>query len=179
MADGSDHLAGEATDHGPSDAGAPTVEDVRRLAAGLGATVTSSGARVAVAESLTGGLLASELARVEGAGEWFRGGVVAYASDVKYGLLQVRPGPVVSAGAAHDLAVNVARLLDAHIGIAATGIGGPDPEDGVEPGTVWVAVAMADGVCTPELHRFAGDPTAVCRSTIAAALQLAVDHLGT
>jgi len=127
------------------------------------------GLSLAVAESLTGGLIASALARAEEASTWFRGGVVAYATEVKHDVLGVRPGPVVSEAAVVDMAGNVARLLGADVGVAVSGVGGPEPQDGEPPGTVWIGVATATST-TARLHRFEDDPAAVCEATVTAAL---------
>ena len=102
------------------------------------------GLTLAVAESLTGGLVASRLVNVSGASEWFRGGVVSYASDVKYSLLDVPEGPVVSAAAAAAMATGVAAKLGADVGLAVTGVAGPDSQEGHPPGTVFMAVALPD-----------------------------------
>ena len=153
----------------------PTIDD---LAARAADALRASGASLAVAESLTGGMVVSHLARREGASDWLRGGIVAYASSVKHDLLEVRDGPVVSRGAAHDLAVNVARLLDATVGLSVTGVGGPDPQDGVEPGTVWIGVAVAGEPCEPTCHEFEGSPTEVCEATTHTVLQRLLEALG-
>lgn len=99
------------------------------------------GLTLAVAESLTGGLAASRLVNVPGASAWFRGGVVTYASDVKFDLLGVPEGPVVSEAAAAAMASGVRERLGADIGLGVTGVAGPDPQDGEKPGTVFLAVA--------------------------------------
>jgi nicotinamide-nucleotide amidase len=131
--------------------------------------VQRSGLQVAVAESLTGGLLASRLARLEGASDWFRGGVVAYAAGVKHDLLGVGPVPVVSERAALEMAAGVRALLGADLALGVTGVGGPGDQDGHPPGTVWIAVDVR-GRAHAELHRFAGDPQEVCTATCTAAL---------
>ena len=105
----------------------------------VGAALKHSGRTLAVAESLTGGLLASAFARASGSSEWFRGGIVAYSSVVKYDLLDVPRGPVVSEVAAVAMARGAGRLLEADVAVAVTGVGGPDPQDGEPNGTVWVA----------------------------------------
>lgn len=120
--------------------------------------------RVATAESLTGGLLSNALAVRKDAGEWYLGGVVAYAPSVKERLLQIGDAPVVSERAVRAMADNVARLLGAEISVAVTGVGGPGSEDGVEPGTVWIAVHGPRGT-TARLHHFEGDPSEVCTQT--------------
>jgi nicotinamide-nucleotide amidase len=127
--------------------------------------------RVAVAESLTGGLLASRFARMEGASDWFRGGLVAYATGVKHDVLGVGPVHVVSEPAAVSMAEGVAKLLDADVAVAVTGVGGPGPQDGVEAGTVWMAVVAPGGRRT-ELHHLPGGPEDVCRATCDAAISL-------
>jgi nicotinamide-nucleotide amidase len=119
---------------------------------------------VAVAESLTGGLLCSRLARQQGASDWFLGGVVAYTRLTKERLLDIGDAPVVSEAAARSMAETVARLLSADLAVAVTGVGGPDPEDGIEPGTVWIATFEA-GRTEAQLHHFSGDSQAVCNQT--------------
>jgi nicotinamide-nucleotide amidase len=147
------------------------------LAEQVGAVARDRGLTIAVAESLTGGSLTASLAAAEDASTWLRGGVVAYASEVKHDVLQVRPGPVVSEGAAVDLAVNVVQLLGSDIGIAITGVGGPDPQDGEPPGTVWAAVHL-DGSTTTRLWHLQGEPPDVVRGAIASALRLTAEVLG-
>jgi nicotinamide-nucleotide amidase len=100
------------------------------------------GRTVGVAESLTGGLVASRLVNVVGASTWFRGAVVSYASDVKYDVLGVPEGPVVSAAAAEAMAEGARRVLGSDVGLAITGVAGPDPQDGQVPGTVYVGLAL-------------------------------------
>jgi len=107
--------------------------------------LTARGLTLAVAESLTGGLVAARLVNVPGASSWFRGGVVAYASDVKRSLLEVPPGPVVSAEAATAMASGARRALGADVGLAVTGVAGPDEQDGQRPGTVFLATAGLRG----------------------------------
>lgn len=131
---------------------------------------------VAVAESLTGGLLCSRLARREGASDWFRGGVVAYARMTKERLLDIGDAPVVSEAAARSMAAHVAELLSADVAIAVTGVGGPAPEDGIAPGTVWIA-SYGAGETEAQLFRFDGDPTAVCDQTCDVAEIILQAHL--
>lgn len=99
---------------------------------------------LALAESLTGGLIGSRLTAVPGASDVFRGGLVSYASDVKFKLLDVPEGPVVSEEAVTAMARGAAKLLDADCAIAVTGVAGPEPLDGEDPGTVWMAT-LVDG----------------------------------
>jgi len=97
---------------------------------------------LALAESLTGGLIGSRLTAVPGASDVFRGGLVSYASDVKFDLLEVPEGPVVSEEAVTAMAQGAAKLLGADCAIAVTGVAGPDPLDGEDPGTVWMATLV-------------------------------------
>ncbi|MDE0237578.1 MAG: competence/damage-inducible protein A [bacterium] len=102
----------------------------------------SRGWTLALAESLTGGLIGSRLTAVPGASDVFRGGLVSYASDVKFDLLDVPEGPVVSEEAVTAMAHGAAKLLGADCAIAVTGVAGPDPLDGEDPGTVWMATLV-------------------------------------
>ena len=95
-----------------------------------------------VAESLTGGLIASRLVAVEGASAWFRGGIVSYATEVKQRLLGVPPGPVVSGEAAIAMAEGAQRQLGSDIGLSVTGVAGPTTQDGQPAGTVFVGLAL-------------------------------------
>ena len=101
---------------------------------------------LALAESLTGGLIGARLTAIPGASDVFRGGLVSYASDVKFDLLDVPEGPVVSEEAVTAMARGAARLLGADCAIAVTGVAGPEPLDGEEPGTVWMATLVAGEV---------------------------------
>jgi len=111
----------------------------------------------AVAESLTGGLIASRLVNVPGASAWFKGGVVAYDSQVKYDVLGVPAGPVVSEPAAAAMAEGVRRVTGADVGLGITGVAGPDDQEGVPPGTIFVGLALpAEPTLTRQL-RLPGD----------------------
>jgi competence/damage-inducible protein CinA-like protein len=112
---------------------------------------------LAVAESLTGGLVASRLVNVEGASRWFRGGVVSYAADVKRLLLGVPEGPVVSSGAAEAMASGVRAALHSDVGLALSGVAGPDPDEGVEVGTVFVGLVIGDRAPRSVRLRLPGD----------------------
>ncbi|MGC1420518.1 MAG: competence/damage-inducible protein A [Acidimicrobiales bacterium] len=110
------------------------------------------GATLSVAESVTGGLIASRLVNIAGASTWFRGGVVSYASDVKFDLLGVPRGPVVSAAAAEAMAIGVRALLKADVGLGVTGVAGPQEQDGEPAGTVFVGIALGEHAQHVELH---------------------------
>ncbi|MEM7407085.1 MAG: competence/damage-inducible protein A [Pseudomonadota bacterium] len=104
------------------------------------------GLTLGVAESLTGGFLGARLTSVPHASEVFRGSIVSYASAVKFDLLGVTPGPVVTEQCAREMALAARRVLDADVGLGVTGVAGPDPQDGEQPGTVYLAVAVHDDV---------------------------------
>jgi nicotinamide-nucleotide amidase len=111
------------------------------------------GVTLGVAESLTGGLIASRLVNVPGASAWFRGGVVAYHEQVKFDVLGVPVGPVVSEAAAAAMARGVCRVTGADVGLGITGVAGPDDQEGVDPGTIFVGLRLPDGtLSTRELH---------------------------
>jgi len=148
--------------------------EVHRLLAAEGATV-------AVAESLTGGLLGAALTDMAGASATFRGGVLAYATELKGSLLGV-PEPLleaegaVSAHVAAAMAAGVRDRLDATYGVALTGVAGPEPQDGQPPGTVFVGVAGPDdGVV--EALQLTGDRDAIRAAAVRGALAALRDVL--
>jgi nicotinamide-nucleotide amidase len=103
------------------------------------ALLVGRGQTLGLAESVTGGLVAARIVSVPGASAWFRGSVVAYASEVKFDVLGVPEGPVVSEGAAAALARGARRVLGADVGLGITGVAGPDTQDGEDVGTVFLA----------------------------------------
>jgi nicotinamide-nucleotide amidase len=142
-----------------------------------GSLALRAGARIGVAESLTGGQLASRLAAGADAADWFRGGVVAYAPEVKFAVLGVEPGPVNTASCAAQMALGAVRLLDAEIAVAATGVGGPGPDEHVPAGTVFVACADWTGEVVSREHHFSGAPSEVVESAVDACLEFLVGSL--
>lgn len=122
------------------------------IEAAVGRLLSDAGLTVAVAESLTGGLMASRIVAVPGSSDWFRGGVVAYESQVKFDVLDVREGPVVSETAAKEMADGVRRLLGADVGLSTTGVAGPSEMEGQPPGTVWLGLAIGDEVDAALVH---------------------------
>ena len=98
-----------------------------------------------VAESVTGGLIGGRLTNVAGSSQVFRGSIVSYASEVKFDLLGVDRGPVVSESAAVQMATGARRVLGADVGLAVTGVAGPDEQDGRPAGTLCVGLVLADG----------------------------------
>jgi nicotinamide-nucleotide amidase len=149
-------------------------EDVRGEA--LARAARDRDLTIAVAESLTGGALASRLARLPDAGTWFRGSIVAYASSVKHAVLGVPDVPVVSEPSARAMAEGARQLFDADVTIAVTGEGGPEPQDDVPVGTVWMAVAKRDGTQARHLL-LDGDPADIVEGTCDAAVDWLADHV--
>ncbi|TDU03866.1 nicotinamide-nucleotide amidase [Streptomyces sp. 846.5] len=140
------------------------------------AALVEAGATVAVAESLTGGLLAAEFVAVPGASRAFRGSVTAYATDLKGSVLGVDAGLLAAKGAvdltvAEQMAEGVRRLMAADYGVATTGVAGPDPQDGHPVGTVHLAVAGPGGVSSTSLLLSQGRAT-IRRRTVEAAFAL-------
>lgn len=122
------------------------IEDV------VGRLLKERGWTVAVAESVTGGMIASRLVDVPGSSDWFKGGVVAYDSQVKFDLLGVRPGPVVCAEAAEAMAAGVSKVVGSDIGLATSGVAGPDKQEGVDVGTLFVGLCIDGATEAVELH---------------------------
>jgi nicotinamide-nucleotide amidase len=153
----------------------------RELAAEILRLLTASGRTVAAAESLTGGLVAAALTDVPGSSTAFRGGVVAYATELKAQLLGVdsrmlaRHGPVY-APVAVAMAEGVRERLDATVGVATTGVAGPDAADGYPPGTVHIAVSLADDTVVRTMA-LTGNRDEVRRLTVERALGLLLGRL--
>ena len=143
-----------------------------RLLASLG----GRGETLAVAESLTGGLLAATIVSVPGASAVFRGGLVVYATDLKATLagvpqdLLAARGPV-DGDVALALAEGARARCGADWGLATTGVAGPDPVGGHPVGEVWIGLA-GPGTATAERRQFTGDRAAIRGATVAAALAL-------
>jgi nicotinamide-nucleotide amidase len=134
------------------------------------------GVSVGVAESLTGGLVVQALAKAPAASEWLRGGLVAYARGVKHDALDVTASSVVSEQAAREMAAGTRRLLGADVALSVTGVGGPEEQDGEQPGTVWIAVD--DGAHVDAFgHHFEGEPAHIVDKSRLAALQALADRL--
>ncbi len=137
----------------------------------LGDTLARAGLTLGLAESLTGGLIASRLVDVPGSSAWFRGGVVSYASEVKFDVLGVPPGPVVTEAAARAMAEGARRITGASVGLGITGVAGPEPAEGQAPGTVFVGLALPDGTTGHGL-RLPGDRARVRQYSAISALDL-------
>jgi nicotinamide-nucleotide amidase len=143
---------------------------------------TAARLTVGVAESLTGGDVCVHLVAVPGSSAVLRGGVVAYALDVKLSLLGVDPGVLdahgpVSAETAVAMARGVRAALHADVGVATTGAAGPEPHGGKPPGTAFVAVDIGEGEPRVEELHLEGDRRAVCAGVRDAALALTANAI--
>jgi nicotinamide-nucleotide amidase len=129
------------------------------------------GLTLALAESVSGGLAAARLSAVPGTGDVLLGALVAYASEVKFALLGVPKGPVVCDTAARAMASGVRKLLGADVGLATTGVAGPDEQDGQPVGTVFLGLALVDHVEAKQV-RLPGDPDRVRQYAVISVLDL-------
>jgi PncC family amidohydrolase len=139
------------------------------------------GDTIAVAESLTGGMLAAALTEIPGASAAFRGGVVAYATGLKAALLGVPAALLDRHGAVHPevaraMADGVASRLSATVGAATTGVAGPDPQDGQPVGTVYIAVS-AGGDTTVRSLALSGGRHQIREATVEQSLDLLICKL--
>lgn len=161
--------------------GASGAEGRVRVARALLQAAAERGVTLAIAESLTGGQVASSLVEVPGASRVLVGAVVAYATRIKVQVLGVdaahleRTGPV-DRDVALQMAHGVRRLLGADLGLATTGVAGPGPADGHPVGTVHVAVVAPWGQRHREL-RLSGDRSQIRRATVMEVCELAIGFL--
>jgi nicotinamide-nucleotide amidase len=153
----------------------------RELASEILGMLRPAGQTLAVAESLTGGLVAAALTDIPGSSAVFRGGVVAYATELKARLLGVDHAMLTAHGAVYPpvaaaMASGVRERLGATWGIATTGVAGPDPSEGHPPGTVHIAVSAA-GDTVVRTIALAGDRGEVRRLTVERVLGLLLGRL--
>lgn len=141
-----------------------------------------AGQSVAVAESLTGGLLTAELTSVPGSSAVVRGGVVAYATELKVSLLGVDAALLAEVGpvdqrVAEAMAAGARRRLAATFGVSTTGEAGPDSASGAPVGTVHVAVCGPEGTTSRSFH-LAGDREQVRAEAVGSAIRVLAEALG-
>jgi nicotinamide-nucleotide amidase len=146
--------------------------DDQSMEVAVAGRLLAQGRTFGVAESLTGGLIASRLVNVPGASRWFKGGIVAYDSQVKFDVLGVPAGPVVTEPAAGAMAVGAARVTGADVGLGITGVAGPDEQEGVAPGTIFVGVALPGHPVQTRQLRVPGDRERVRQYGAISALDL-------
>jgi nicotinamide-nucleotide amidase len=142
----------------------------------------SRGLTLATCESLTGGGIGAALTSVPGASKVFRGGLITYASDLKTRLAGVDAdwigaNGVINAETAIQMADGATAACQADVAVAVTGVAGPDPEDGVSPGRVWIGLAIRGRETVAKPYDFSGNRDAIRMATVSAALQLILDAL--
>jgi nicotinamide-nucleotide amidase len=152
--------------------------DDETMEVAVGRLLRDRGLTLAIAESLTGGLLASRLVAVPGASEWFRGAVVAYDSSVKRSVLGIPEGPVVSIEVAAAMAEGARRVLGSDVGLATTGVAGPTEQEGRPVGTLVVGLALPGSDPEAMESRLPGDRERVRQLATISALNSLRRRLG-
>ncbi|HYZ90834.1 MAG TPA: competence/damage-inducible protein A [Actinomycetota bacterium] len=148
----------------------------------VGGLLASRGLTVATAESCTAGMLSARMASVPGASRYLVGGVVAYASEVKTAELDVPPELIERHGAVSEevtaaMASGAKKRFDADVGVAITCVAGPDPQDGVQPGQMVLALAGLGGQVDVRSVRVPGDREQVRQFATTFALSFLRAHL--
>jgi nicotinamide-nucleotide amidase len=150
----------------------------------LAARLEALDARIATAESCTGGWLAKCLTDRAGSSAWFEYGFVTYGNAAKLALLGVSEATLAAHGAvsedvAEQMAIGARLASGAELAVAITGIAGPDGGSADKPvGTVWLAWTGPGPVLEAELRQFSGDRAAIRRQSVAAALEGCIARLG-
>jgi len=152
------------------------------LAELVGRTLAERQLTLATSESLTGGLLGATLTAVPGASRYYLGGVVVYATEQKARIGGVSPSVLTSHGVVSEqtvveMVIGVQQLTGADYALAASGVAGPEPQEGHLPGLVWIAaIGPAIGLAQPQptalRFEFDGDRLQIRDRTVAAALQM-------
>jgi nicotinamide-nucleotide amidase len=163
-------------------------QEALALARRLGGKLSARGLCLAVAESCTGGLAGVLCTEIPGSSSWFAGGIIAYANRAKETLLGVPADVLIAQGAVSEpvvrrMALGVMAGLDAGLGLAISGLAGPDGGSPEKPvGTVWIAAGLALRAGETRLlarrHSFPGDRGAVRLSAAMTALALGEELLG-
>ncbi len=136
---------------------------------------------ISVAESLTGGLVAASLTQIPGASAVFKGGIIAYRDEIKQQVLKVDPALItkftsISEPVAQSMAANVREIMNTDIGIATTGVAGPDKSDGFAPGIVFVAISIGDHKICQKLE-LVGDRTQIRDQSVNEIFKLTLSQL--
>ena len=130
------------------------------------------GLTLGIAESVTGGLVSGRLTNIAGSSDVLRGAVVSYASEVKFDVLGVAEGPVVSESAAIEMAKGAQRVLGASVGLALTGVAGPAHQEGMKPGALCVGLVMPDGTTQSAMLQLPGNRDTMRQLSVISALDL-------
>jgi PncC family amidohydrolase len=148
----------------------------------LGNLLSDNGLWLAVAESCTGGMLGHLITNVPGSSAYFKGGVIAYANEVKMGVLGVSPATLDSFGAVSketvlEMAKGIKNSFDVDIGLSVSGIAGPEGGTEEKPvGTVWIGLCTRK-VTQAEAFLFSGDRKSIKKQAAQSAMEIAIRYL--
>jgi len=154
---------------------------VQELASSLIKKLEEKNLTVAVAESLTGGLVAASLTEIPGASKVFKGSITAYSDEIKQNVLNVNKETItnftsISEQVALEMAINVRKIMKSDIGISTTGVAGPEKSAGFLPGLVFVAISIGDHNMCQKLE-ITGDRSKIRNQTVHEILQLTLSRL--
>jgi nicotinamide-nucleotide amidase len=154
---------------------------VQELASSLIKKLQENNLTIAVAESLTGGLVAASLTEIPGASKVFKGSITAYADEIKQSVLNVKEETIlkftsISEQVALEMAINVRTIMKSDIGISTTGVAGPEKSAGFAPGLVFVAISIGDHNMCQKLE-ITGDRSKIRNQTVHEILQLTLSRL--
>jgi nicotinamide-nucleotide amidase len=154
---------------------------VQELASSLIKKLQENNLTIAVAESLTGGLVAASLTEIPGASKVFKGSITAYADEIKQNVLNVNKETIlkftsISEQVALEMAINVRTIMKSDIGISTTGVAGPEKSAGFAPGLVFVAISIGDHNMCQKLE-INGDRSKIRNQTVHEILQLTLSRL--
>jgi nicotinamide-nucleotide amidase len=158
------------------------MQDSDRLEEKIGKLLLELGKNVSVAESCTGGLVSHRITNIAGSSKYYNGGVISYSNQSKIDVLHVSPETIQKFGAvsrqtATEMAIGVRRLFGTDLGIAVTGIAGPDGGSVEKPlGLVYVCLSDEDKIICEQFN-FDGSREEIKRKSADAALRLVVDYL--
>jgi PncC family amidohydrolase len=154
---------------------------VQELASSLIKKLEEKNLTIAVAESLTGGLVAASLTEIPGASKVFKGSITAYSDEIKQNILNVKNETIssftsISEQVALEMAINVRTIMKSDIGISTTGVAGPEKSAGFAPGLVFVAISIGDHNMCQKLE-ITGDRSKIRNQTVQEILQLTLSRL--
>jgi nicotinamide-nucleotide amidase len=154
---------------------------VQELATSLIKKLEEKNLTIAVAESLTGGLVAASLTEIPGASKVFKGSITAYVDEIKQNVLKVNEETItnftsISEQVALEMAINVRKIMESDIGISTTGVAGPEKSAGFLPGLVFVAISIGDHNMCQKLE-ITGDRSKIRNQTVQEILQLTLSRL--
>jgi len=154
---------------------------VQELASSLIKKLQEKNLTLAVAESLTGGLVAASLTEIPGASKVFKGSITAYVDEIKQNVLNVKDETItnftsISKQVALEMAINVRTIMKSDIGISTSGVAGPEKSAGFLPGLVFVAISIGDHNMCQKLE-ITGDRSKIRNQTVKELLQLTLSRL--